>query len=245
MLNLLTRKIRLIASLMLIAFAALISSASAYKVSPLNVQLTHAGQGAVSYVTIDNTHDYPLTVEMTVERRVIESGENVEDIPADADFLIFPPQAIVAPRKKQRVQVRYVGQPLESSEFYRLNVKQVPVDISEEGKAKVDVAFNFLAAVYVSPEDAKAEVIVTSIDNADGGYAVSLENTGNKHAVLSSYTWSATSTSGESAAIDTGSFELGKKPMLEPKGTRTIIVPKASLGELVDLTALSLTAPTR
>jgi len=121
----------------LIGSAALLlltaQDASAYKVSPLHHYLTLTGKGATSSMVITNSHDYPLTVEMTVERRELSGGKVTQDVPADDDFLIFPPQAIIQPGKKQRVQIRYVGDAVDVSELYRLIVVQVPVSLANEG----------------------------------------------------------------------------------------------------------------
>jgi len=124
----------------LIGSAALLlltaQDASAYKVSPLHHYLTLTGKGATSSMVITNSHDYPLTVEMTVERRELSGGKVTQDVPADDDFLIFPPQAIIQPGKKQRVQIRYVGDAVDVSELYRLIVVQVPVSLADDDTAQ-------------------------------------------------------------------------------------------------------------
>ena len=224
-----------------LVFGAGFSAAHAYKVSPLVHNLSPAGKKAISFITIDNTHDYPLTVEMTVERRTIVDGLVESDQPADDDFIVFPPQAIIQPGAKQRVQVRYIGQPTEKSEIYRLKVAQVPVSLEEQENARVEVAYNFIAAIYVAPDNAKTDLSVTAIaPQENGSYAVTIENAGNYHALLTSFVWEATATDGTSAVLKTDELPIQDVPFVEPFGKRTIILEKEILGTLVGLSGLTI-----
>lgn len=238
-------KFHLMRGLISFAFVAIFSifvsqTAVAYQVSPLHHYLDLSGKGATSYLTIDNTHGYPLTVEMTIQRRNMKNGEVLEDIPSDDDFLIFPPQAIIAPGKKQRVQIRYVGSPLENSEFYRLVVKQVPIKLPKQESAQLDIAYNFISAVYVAPKGAKADLNVSSITPVSaGGYDVVISNAGSYHALLPSFTWNA-SDGTQSSALDVEKFPFGERPFIEPGGVRTVTIPQGALGDMKTLSNLEL-----
>jgi len=224
-------------------FTLSVPMAAAYQVSPLHHYLDLSGKGATSYLTIDNTHAYPLTVEMMIEFREMKNGEVLKDIPADEDFLIFPPQAIIAPGKKQRVQIRYVGEPLEASRFYRLVVKQVPIKLPEQEAAQLDIAYNFISAVYVAPKGAKTGLDVKSITPASsGGFDVLIANEGTYHALLPSFNWTGSDGSQDSK-LDVEKFPFGERPFIEPGGVRTVTIPRAALGEISTLSSLKIIAP--
>jgi len=219
--------------------------AEAYQVAPLHHYLDLTGKGATSSLSITNTHDYPLTVELTVQERTFKDGQKQDDIAADDDFLIFPPQAIIAPGKTQRVQVRYVGDPLEASRVYRLVVAQVPVNVSSGEKAAIDIAYNFVSAVYVAPKTAKPDVKVGAIaPSAKGGYDVQIRNDGNYHALLPSFVWTA-SDGTKTQVLDTSRVPLGDAPFIEPGGTRTVHVPATAMGDMGALSSLDIVAGKR
>jgi len=229
----------------LIGSAALLlltaQDASAYKVSPLHHYLTLTGKGATSSMVITNSHDYPLTVEMTVERRELSGGKVTQDVPADDDFLIFPPQAIIQPGKKQRVQIRYVGDAVDVSELYRLIVVQVPVSLADDDTAQVNVAYNFVSAVYVAPSGAKADIVVSDIKpSAAGGFDVTVRNEGNYHALLPDFKWTGSDGS-QNAVLSPADLPLGEEPFIEPGGQRVVSLPRKALGELRTLSSLKIT----
>lgn len=216
-------------------------NAAAYQVSPLHHYLTLTGKGATSSLVISNSHDYPLTVELTIQRREISGGKVQRDVPADEDFLIFPPQAIIQPGKKQRVQIRYVGDTVERSELYRLVVAQVPVTLEESETAKVNVAYNFISAVYVAPKGAKAKLSVGKIQPATtGGFDVAVTNQGNYHALLPNYVWTGSDGS-QDMVINPANLPLGEEPFIEPGGERTLTLSRKALGDLSTLSSLKIT----
>ena len=202
-------------------FCAAASPAFAYKVAPLIHYLTPTGTGATTAITIDNPHDFPLTLEVTAERRVFENGVPAGDTPADGDFLIFPPQAIVAPGKRQKVQIRYVGEETDAASFYRVRVAQLPIDFTEGGEgASVSLSYHFLAAVYVAPSGAKPKLETVSVAPSDDGWQLTVRNAGDAHATLTNYALDVEAESGAglqpATAIDTTTA-----PVLEPGGTAT------------------------
>lgn len=218
---------------LLIAVAFLTAhTANAYQVSPLHHYLEFTGKKAISSLTISNTHDFPLTVELTIERREMSGGIVQQDVPADDNFLIFPPQAIIQPGKKQRVQIRYVGEPLDHSELFRLIVTQVPVKLNEENTAKVNVSYNFVSAVYVAPKGAKVDLYIESITpSPQNGYDINIKNNGNYHALLPAFIWTASDGS-QKHIIDLSQIAIGEEPFIEPDGARILNIPQKAMGQL-------------
>lgn len=218
-------------------------SASAYRVKPLIVQLEPTGESAKADVLIENTHDYPLALEFSASERIIADDGTEKEIPKDEDFLIFPPQAVVAPGKTQRIQIRYLGNTTTESRAYRLHIEQADIDIEETGK-RVGFSVAFHPAIYVTPAGARFNISVKSITPTDQGYEVLAHNNGNRHAVLTTGDWLAKDSSGKTALIDLKIAEIKKAPMIAPGQTRIIQLPAGALNGLSDLKELEI-SPTR
>ena len=228
----------------LLAFSILtfgfVAPAHAYKVSPLVMTLEPTGDGSKEDVIITNTHDYPLTLEVTATERSVASDGRETEIDASDDWIIFPPLAIIEPGKQQRVRVQYAGGVLEQSKAYRIIVSQVAVD-DGSGASKVGFNYKFKAAAYVTPKDARFEIETVSIKPASGGYTIELHNKGNRHAVLSTGTWEAKDSSGKSAPLAMAMTKLKDDPLIAPGGKRIVFVPSTLLGGLSDLSGLVVT----
>ncbi len=214
-----------------ILFSAVASTTTqAYEVSPLIMEIAPSGPGAIANIDISNSHDYRLILELnSVERQIDTNGIETE-IPADDKFLIFPPQVSIEPRKSQRVQVRYIGPPLTSSEAFRVIIDQLPVK-QGEGKTRLDLAYKFKTAVYVIPEDAAIDIQVTDVQaDAGGNLEVHMENRGNRHAVLLSEPWSFVNTQGKTVSVDPKIIPgLEDSPLITAGGQRVVKVPASIL----------------
>jgi fimbrial chaperone protein len=162
------------------------SVAWAYQVAPMIYDLSPSGPNATNTIRVKNDGDKPITIELVTEKRDFdETGKEIRT-PADDDFVLFPPQAVVAPGKTQAVRVQYVGAPdIAKSVMYSVMVKQVPVKLPNTGPSGVQFVFNFGTVANVVPKDAKAVVNVVSVLPAAGGYQLRLRNSGNKYANLS------------------------------------------------------------
>lgn len=229
----------LVASALFGAAILVTPPAYAYKVSPLVMTLEPIGDGAKQDLIITNTHDYPLTLEITATERSISTHGEEDETDASEDWIIFPPLAIVEPGKQQRVRLQYAGGALTESKAYRIIVGQVAVD---DGSGNLNVSFNykFKTAAYVAPKGAVFNIETDSITPADNGYTVELSNSGNRHAVLSSGTWTGTDNTGKSLEIDMTGTEVKQDPLIAPGGSRVVFVPTSVLGDLSGLSNLSV-----
>jgi fimbrial chaperone protein len=137
-----------------------LSGASAMSVEPLLLDLTSAGKGMQQSFKVDNNSAAPLPVEIAVSR--IEFGPNGEQTSARAgqEFLVYPPQAIIAAGASQVFRVQWIGEPdLAKSRSYRFDVSQVPVKLPKE-KSGIQIVLNFGVTVNVAPAQGKADIQV-------------------------------------------------------------------------------------
>ena len=236
------RSVRLVLGALAAAAAFAAAPSSAYRASPLIHHLTPTGSGSSSFVTIENPHDYPLTLLFTMTNRRVRNGEVVSDEVADDVFTVFPPQAIVHPGKTQRVQFRYVGGPVEASEVYRFKIEQVPVDLSGSGTA-INMAFDFIARVFVAAPGTAPRLEVTDVRPNGNGYSVTVRNDGDHHAEMANLVWHATGPDGTQVELDSDVLDVGAFSLLEPGGTGSLDLPKAMFGALTDVKTVTASAP--
>ena len=133
----------------------------AFEVKPLVHDVAPFGREATSTLTITNPSDQPLPVEVTVNRRVFDEGAGESLVPADDDFLLFPPTALIPPGGTQAVRLQWLGDPeLVESQSYYAHVAQLPVTPAADSGSEVQFVLAFNVAVHVAPEGAAAQIRV-------------------------------------------------------------------------------------
>lgn len=188
------------------AFAALAAAvpAGAYQVSPMIYELKPSGAGASAMVRVQNDDGKPITIEVVAEKRDFDETGKETRTPADGEFVLFPPQAVIQSGKTQAVRVQYVGPAkLDRSAMYVVTIKQVPVQLPTDAPSGVQFVFNFGTVAHIVPDGAKADVQVAGVTPAPGGgWQLRLRNAGNKYANLAS--GGVTLTSGATSVPVTG-----------------------------------------
>jgi fimbrial chaperone protein len=166
----------------LLAFAGI---AHAYQVTPMVYDMKPTGQAASAVIRVNNTNAAPITIEVVAERRLFDEKGTESRQPADKDFILFPPQGVVQPGATQAVRIQYVGpQQLDKSATYTITVKQVPVNLPNDGKSGVQFVFNFSTVANIVPEGAKAQIETVSLTPDGKKLKLTLRNAGNKYANL-------------------------------------------------------------
>lgn len=136
-----------VASLM----AAISTSAIAGRVSPMIVDMEPTGRGAIGRVELTNDADRNIAYEAQIMRGDISPTGELDLTPADEDFLVFPPQAIVEANSQQVFRVQYLAdKPLDRSQIYYLAIRQVPVEF-DPGVNQVQVVINYNVLINVVP----------------------------------------------------------------------------------------------
>uniref|UniRef100_UPI00260ECC8B hypothetical protein n=1 Tax=uncultured Brevundimonas sp. TaxID=213418 RepID=UPI00260ECC8B len=194
-----------------IGVAGLGALAWAMRVSPMVSELTTSGAGSTARIEVGNIGNAPLPFETVMTRMELDANGNVTEVPADENFLVFPPQGIVAVGGRQVVRVQWVGdRELPASHAYYLWVRQLPVQTTIEpndtgGSAALQVLYTMKALIVVAPEGAQPDVKVASIhavqleqprpaaeDGTPGathGIAVTVTNEGRRYALMSGANW--------------------------------------------------------
>lgn len=195
---------------LLVAVACLSTATYAMRVSPMIIEMTTSGNGAIGRLEVQNLNPESLAFETKVTR--IDFGPNgqITETPADEDFLVFPPQGVLPENGRQVIRVQWVGEPdIPVSRAYYLSVNQLPVALQpgneSEAGAQVQIVYHMKALVAVAPAGANPDVSLVNArpielpgQEAAGGAAatppgpgveVVLRNAGRRHAMMAGLTW--------------------------------------------------------
>lgn len=221
------RAFSIAAVLALIVAAMLVSTAFAYEVGPLRIFLTPSNGRSQATITINNTRDVPLPVEILVLKRIVEPDGSESFVPAEEDFIVFPPQAEVPANRSQAVRIQYAGPPVEADSMaYVIKVSEVPV--SPPGFSGVRFTYDFGVAVYVEPPRATAKLQVAEAVRDGDTLKLEVRNDGNKYTLLQDYRL-ILNAGAEPLELTAGSLaERVENPLLPPGMTRIfeIAVPE-------------------
>jgi fimbrial chaperone protein len=239
--------------LALAALAVFAASAAAMRVSPMVIEMQTEGSASTARIEVQNINPGRLAFETRVTRADFQPDGTIIEVPADEDFLIFPPQGVLANSQRQVIRLQWLGGPLEASRAYYVAVRQLPVALepTAEGQAsaQVQVLYRMKALVTVEPRGAKSKVEIVgarpidyippanpvdgTIGPAQPGVEVTMRNTGNRHAMTAAAGWivEGTNTNGKPVRIALSPSELntliGTGYVAAVTGERTFRFPVA------------------
>ncbi|MXO49424.1 molecular chaperone [Erythrobacter vulgaris] len=195
----------------------------AMRVSPMVSELTTSGSGAAARIEVGNVSSTSLPFETRITRIEFDQDGKLIEVPADEDFLVFPPQGLVPSSGRQIVRVQWVGRPdIPTSQAYYVWIKQLPVETDptvisgSEATVDINVLYTMKSMVVVAPAGAKPDVQIVSLEPkmiappqsefettpAEGvtepeavpGIKVVVSNNGTRYAMMSGATWTLTGT---------------------------------------------------
>jgi fimbrial chaperone protein len=193
--------------------AIFVSAAEAMRVAPMVVELTTVGTGATARVEVQNLNQGSLPFETRITRIDYDANGNRTETPADADFLVFPPQGLLPPNARQVIRVQWVGAPdLPASQSYYLSVNQLPVALGEQPKSasngQVQIIYHMKALITVAPPGAAPKITVSAAVPTEiqpkaeegapatapapaklPGVMVTIHNSGNRYAMMAGEKW--------------------------------------------------------
>jgi P pilus assembly chaperone PapD len=185
--------------------------ASAMTVTPMQIEMMSVGRHSRGVITVVNDGDRPLPIEIVVKKANLNQHGVPSLTAAGDEFLIMPPQVLIAPGATQNFRVQWLGEPLlgESESFF-VYVNQIPVKLSRRDH-DVQLVFSVGVMVNVAPDRGEPALNIISSDvitdrSGRRRPAITVENPTNIHALFSQSTvrvssgsWSETISSGELA----------------------------------------------
>lgn len=176
--------------------AAVSAPAAAYEFAPIVAQFSPTGSGAAKTFVVRNTHKEPIALQIEVySRSADEMGNETREIDYD-DFIVTPPQMVLAPGQSQSIRVQWVGDSNPDTELaYRLVVEQLPIPYKGDGSTpegvSVDVklGFRYEAALYVVPASGAPDARISygeivKSETGENLLRLTVENIGQRRAIL-------------------------------------------------------------
>ena len=182
-------------------------SASAFRVSPIELNFSNKGKSVVQTILVENTTDAKVPVEIFAYDRIHIAGK--EKRVRTRDFYFFPKQFILKPGEKRNIRISWMGirskqkpkdkkmamkkgkTSIVQEKAYRLEIKQVPVDLKRNKSKKTGIKFiyNYVASLYVKPSRAKSKFKILSYKRVSPTKVeLEIKNNGGAHAIMAQYT---------------------------------------------------------
>lgn len=154
-----------------VAMLGLSTAAEAMTVQPVVIDLTTSGRGMSQVITVENSFDKPLPVELRIETLDL-TPDGVKPTGKDSgELAVFPPQALIQPGQRQNFRVQYVGDPaLAKSKHFFVTVAQLPVQTGDS-RSNIQLLYNFQVLVSIAANGAKPTMTIASSEigkNAEG-----------------------------------------------------------------------------
>jgi fimbrial chaperone protein len=161
-------------TVMLMAFGMCTIAQGGYSLNPLITILEISKKQTSSEVIIKFEGDVkaPVALELKVMGREISlDGQTVlyhEDKAAD-NFVVYPAQIVLMPGEIQRVQIKWVGDSIPSTEItYGLIAEEAPLKIGDEdekrskAEARITIRARYEGIIVLRPAGVKPNVLVES-----------------------------------------------------------------------------------
>jgi P pilus assembly chaperone PapD len=163
---------------------------ASFVVDPTVLTISAAAGEKTGSVTVKNTGNIPVAVELTVyERKLDLDGElDRTDLLPCKDFTVYPSEIILHPNREFYVQLRYAGkEKIKEDRSYSLFSKEVLIPVEEEESDGVDIKLptvmsyytiiNFETGkegklTYISSKALKDDKIELIAENRSGGRVV-------------------------------------------------------------------------
>lgn len=174
----------------------LIGSMNAYalRVELQNDTFSTTGRHSNQNLFITNNRDDMIALEVYIQSRTIDEHSGVDILTDSESFLVYPNQLLLHPNEQQVVTLTWVGDStIASEQAYRIIVEELNLALGDASsndaqiRVKVSALTKVIKAAYVTPEKAKANIVVSNVTNIDseGSYlGVTLTNQGARHALI-------------------------------------------------------------
>ena len=158
---------------------------SAFGLKPLFASLSPTGAGAEHVFRITNTGDKPIAVQFSTTTREQKADGTETQKAADDAFMIYPPQAVIAPNKTQKVRVQWLGKQNPTKELaYRFIAEQVPVNLSKGKSSGVQMVMTVVGSIYITPKGVAPKLSINNLRRVGSQLVFSVQNSGTQHALL-------------------------------------------------------------
>lgn len=170
-----------------------------FSISPMNQELSPK-EKTVSY-TLENLSTETTGYEIKVTTRSInKDGSELRE--KTKELRVFPSKVILKAGQKKRIKAMYLGnRNIKNEKAFRVIFSQSDLKVTEENDSGLNTKYEFITALYVTPEKAEAK-IKQEVITENGKTWLALNNIGSKHQVLKSWTLSLVDNNGNETNYD-------------------------------------------
>lgn len=156
-----------------------------FKFNPMSQSLELSEGKKSAQFTIENDTAESMAIELTVKERKMDVNGK-EELPATSEISIFPPQIIIPAKEKRTVRVVWNGpQEISSEKSFRVIAEQLPLNVQKKKRGTgIQMLMKYMAAFYVTPADAQAEIKVSLVEVKDKEISIKVDNTGKAHKIM-------------------------------------------------------------
>lgn len=218
--------------------------AHAFKLIPLSRVFSPTGPNAVQSYEIENNTGEPLAVELNIVKREMSLQGVDKLIPANDDFMIYPPQILLQTGESQTVRVTWLGDPKPAQELaYRLIAEQLPINLAPTGgtaseaptksgfNTSIKIKMRYQGSIYIRPSQAQPNVVIERIEpkmeNGKSILAITLQNQGSARANLKEGQLQLKVGTQDRSIVTLTAAQMGlnERPTLLAKQQRQILIP--------------------
>lgn len=204
-------------------------------VSPMVIDLQSTGRGVVANISVNNTSDKPVPIEVALQALDPTATGLVAGTASTDDLLVNPPTALIPPGQTQSFRVQWVGDPEPAaSKHYFVSINQLPVKLAE-GQSAVQIVYNIQVLVSVGATKGKPALTIQSASVADKdgkpSPSVTVSNSGSTYGYLSQHALRLTESDAAGKQLFTKTISGNDFQQLVGYGvvatgqTRTIVLP--------------------
>lgn len=169
-----------------LVFLFFLSLLCSFKFHPMSQSIELSEKQKAVQFWLENDSDEKLGIELTVKERVMDQN-GVETLPDTKEISVFPPQVIIPAKEKRAVRVSYSGAgDIKAEKSFRVIAEQLPVKVDDKTKRRsgIQMLMKYMAALYVTPENAESVINVDDIKSSEKKLLITVSNKGNKHQIL-------------------------------------------------------------
>ena len=214
----------------------------AMSVTPIVLEMQDSGGRAKSVLRVSNDAATSIQVEIKVSRLSLDENGKSTTVPADRDFVIFPPVAAIPPGGSQAFRLQWASNPhLDKSQDYIFSVNQLPVKFPN-AQSGMQLLVNFAVVASVDPVGVTAtlDLVSAGVGRDETGVArpqLTVQNNGKRHGSLADA--SITFASGKWTQTLTGPAlrQMLGVALVQPGKRRKFTIPVALPAGLTTLSA--------
>ena len=135
---------------------------------------------------IENETAESMAIDLSVLTRSMDR-DGKEDLIKATELSVYPPQMIIPAKEKRTIRVTYKGdQNISIEKSFRVVAEQLPLSVDAKAKKKsgIQMLMRYMAALYVTPKDSKADLKASVLKSSSTKLSLSISNNGNRHIIL-------------------------------------------------------------